>query len=54
MISFRTKVLLTLSCVCLVDIIIPLPLLGLLLIYVVLEKPVWFPEWVGRVYSTGE
>ena len=35
----------------LVDVIMPLPLLGILLIYVVLEKPVWFPAWVGKIYA---
>ena len=50
MVSFKTKALVALAFIGLVDVIIPLPLLGILLIYVVLEKPSWFVEWVERIY----
>ncbi len=47
----RNTILIGLTCFALVDMIIPLPLLALLLIWVVLDKPPWFRKLVNRVYS---
>jgi len=48
----KTQLLIVLIVLCVVDAVIPfLPALGLVLIYVVLEKPAWFPEMVREVYS---
>lgn len=46
----RNAILIGLICFALVDMIIPLPLLALLLIWVVLDKPDWFRKLVDRVY----
>jgi hypothetical protein len=37
----------------LVDMVIPVPILGLILIYVVAQKPPWFAEVVARIYKSG-
>ena len=34
------------------DMIIPIPLTALILIYVLLEKPPWFINWVTGIYKT--
>ena len=47
----KTKVLLSLIILALIDIVIPLPITGLILIYVLLEKPGWFREMVNEIYS---
>ncbi len=36
------------------DMFIPIPFTGILLIYVLLEKPVWFKELVDGVYGQEE
>lgn len=41
-----------LAVMCLVDMAIPLPILGAILIYVVLNKPIWFRALVEEVYTT--
>ena len=48
----KNKLLVSLVLLCLVDMVIPVPILGILLIYVVLEKPVWFMSLVRRTYNT--
>ena len=47
----HTKLILTLAALCLIDLIIPIPILGLMLVYVVLEKPAWFRDLVHEVYG---
>jgi len=47
----QTKLLLTLAALCLIDLVIPIPILGLMLVYVVLEKPTWFRNLVHEVYG---
>ncbi len=37
----------------LVDVVIPVPILGGLLVFVVLARPVWFREMVEDLYGTG-
>jgi hypothetical protein len=46
-----TKTLLQLICLGLVDIVIPIPILGIILIYVILQKPPWFRDLVVEVYG---
>ena len=36
----------------LVDVVIPIPVLGLILVYVVLQKPPWFLEKVRELYES--
>ena len=38
----------------LVDLVVPLPLLGLFLIYVVLNRPLWFARLVSGIYGETE
>jgi hypothetical protein len=48
----KTKVLLYLSILALVDMIIPIPFTALMLIYVIIEKPVWFKNLVTEIYNS--
>jgi hypothetical protein len=48
----KTKVLLYLSIRALVDMIIPIPFTALMLIYVIIEKPVWFKNLVTEIYNS--
>ena len=51
--SKNTQLLVTLIILGLVDAVIPLfPIVSLILIYVVLQKPPWFLETVRQVYNT--
>jgi len=47
----RTTVLVYLVCLAIVDVLIPVPLLALILIWVTLRRPPWFRNLVGRVYA---
>ena len=46
-----TKILIFLIVLCVVDVVIPIPILGLILIYVVLKQPPWFLEVVSEIYN---
>lgn len=37
----------------LVDAVIPIPIIGIILIYVVLQRPPWFKDLVLEFYSAG-
>jgi len=48
----KTQLLLTVVALGLVDAIIPFfPVLGLILIYVILQRPAWFVDIVREVYK---
>ena len=48
----KTQILIALIVLCVVDAVVPFfPVLGLVLIYVLLEKPPWFLETVRQVYD---
>ena len=49
--SAKTKILMTLIGLGLVDVVIPIPILALILISVVLQKPTWFTDIVRDVYG---
>lgn len=49
-----TKILIYLAILSLIDMIIPIPFTGIMLIYVVLEKPPWFRNWVVEIYDSGK
>jgi len=51
-VNTKTKTLLSLVILALIDIIIPVPLTGILLIYVLLEKPDWFRNVVSEIYDS--
>ena len=46
----RTKVLIGLIVLSLVDMVIPLPVLGIILIHVLLNRPPWFENLVREIY----
>jgi hypothetical protein len=48
--NIRTKSILVLILLGLVDILIPIPIIGLILIYVVIQKPSWFMDLVQEIY----
>ena len=48
----KTKILVCLVVFAFIDVVIPLPLTALLLIYVLSEKPPWFRKLVREVYDS--
>jgi len=48
----KTKIMIYLSILALLDMIIPIPFTALILIYVMFEKPAWFRNLVTNVYSS--
>ena len=48
--QIATKMLVTLILLGIVDVIIPLPLVGIILIYVILQRPRWFRDIVRAIY----
>ncbi|UCD87466.1 MAG: hypothetical protein JSV01_06860 [Desulfobacterales bacterium] len=49
--ALQTKCLIGLVMLAVVDAVIPFPILGMILIYVVLQKPLWFRKMVGELYE---
>ena len=47
----KTKIFIFLVILALVDIVIPIPFAAILLLYVLIEKPVWFKQIVDGVYG---
>ena len=50
MMNVQNKTILILILLGLVDILIPIPIIGLILIYVVIQKPSWFMDLVQDIY----
>jgi hypothetical protein len=50
--NIKTKTLVGLVMIGLIDMVIPVPILGIVLFYVVLQKPPWFPEMVSEIYKS--
>jgi hypothetical protein len=48
--NIRTKSILILCLLGIVDAAIPIPIIGLFLIYVIVQKPPWFAEIVQEIY----
>jgi hypothetical protein len=48
--NIRTKSILVLIFLGLVDVVIPIPIIGLILIYVIIQKPSWFLDLVKDIY----
>ncbi len=46
----KTKCLLGLIFLGIVDAVIPFPIIGVILIYVTLQRPVWFRDIVREIY----
>lgn len=49
--DYNTKVLAVLIPLAFVDAVIPLPIIGIILIYAVLAKPPWFCGVVDKIYG---
>ncbi|MEE9120323.1 MAG: hypothetical protein V3U56_03430 [Syntrophobacteria bacterium] len=47
----KTKTLIALILLCVVDTVIPFPILGVILIYIVLQRPPWFKNVVAEIYG---
>lgn len=48
--SLKTKLLVGLVVIGILDELIPLPIVALILIYVLFQKPDWFKQWVDEIY----
>lgn len=48
----KTKIMIYISVLALLDMIIPIPFTALILIYVILEKPPWFMNFVNEIYNS--
>ena len=49
--KLTTRLIIYLIPLALIDIIIPIPFTCLLLMYIILERPPWFREYVQQVYG---
>ncbi|MBW2094233.1 MAG: hypothetical protein JRI80_05035 [Deltaproteobacteria bacterium] len=49
--SVKTKCITAIIFLCIVDVVIPIPILGLILLYVILQRPPWFLDTVRKIYS---
>jgi len=50
--SIKTKSLIFLVILGIIDVVIPIPILGVILIYVLLQRPPWFRNIVREIYNT--
>ena len=49
--SAKTQILVTLIALSIVDVVFPIPIVALILIYVVLQRPAWFMDRVRDIYG---
>jgi len=52
--GYRTKVLAGLILLAIVDAVIPIPIIGLFLMYVIIARPPWFLALVAQIYGRAE
>jgi hypothetical protein len=50
MMNTQSKTILILILLGVIDVLIPIPVIGLILIYVVIQKPAWFQDLVKDIY----
>ena len=50
--NIKTKTLIFLIILGIIDMVIPIPILGVVLIYVVFQRPPWFMDIVSEIYNT--
>jgi len=50
--STKTKALIFVIGLGIIDMLIPIPILGLVLVYVVVQKPPWFMDVVSEIYKS--
>ncbi|MCB0259526.1 MAG: hypothetical protein KDI38_19910 [Calditrichaeota bacterium] len=46
----KTGIIVSLILLGIVDALIPLPIIGLILLYVIMERPAWFLDAVREIY----
>ncbi len=51
--NIRTKSILVLILLGIIDVVIPIPIIGLMLIYVIVQKPSWFLDLAQEIYRLG-
>jgi len=51
--STKSKTLIFLIILGIIDMVIPVPITGVILIYVVFQKPPWFADLVNEIYKSG-
>ncbi|MGD9302311.1 MAG: hypothetical protein PVI13_12100 [Desulfobacterales bacterium] len=49
--SIKSKTIIFLIILGIIDMVIPVPILGVILIYVVAQKPPWFADVVQEIYK---
>ena len=47
----KTKILIGLILLSVVDMVIPFPIIGVILIHVLLQKPPWFQKLIREIYE---
>ena len=50
--SIKTKSLIFLVILGAIDVVIPIPIIGVILIYVLLQRPPWFENVVREIYHS--
>lgn len=53
MMNIRTKSIFVLILLGIVDVVIPIPIIGLMLIYVIVQKPSWLLDLAQEIYRLG-
>ena len=48
--NIRTKSIFVLILLGIIDVVIPIPIIGLMFIYVIVQKPSWFLDLVKDIY----
>ena len=51
--SIKTKTLIVLIILGIIDMVIPIPILEVVLFYVVSQRPPWFRDVVSEIYKSG-
>ncbi len=51
--STKSKTFIFLIILSIIDMVIPVPIIGVILIYVVIQKPPWFAEVVSEIFKSG-
>ena len=46
----HTRIVASLALLCLIDTVVPVPIVGLILVHVVLTRPAWFTRAVDQIY----
>lgn len=50
--NLRAKIFISLIVLALFDMVIPIPFTTILLLYVLIEKPLWFRKMVSEIYGS--